>query len=161
MIMVSACLMGKNCKYHGGSNRDEKLIGLLADREVTAICPEELAGLPAPRQPAEIRIGGSNAAAETWQVVSRTGEDLSSAFLKGAQKTCRIAAEKGVTLVIFKERSPSCGVERIYDGTFSSRLIPGCGLSTALLRRQGCRVVSEEDPDLAALILEADSMSQG
>ena len=161
MIMVSACLLGENCKYHGGNNLDPHLVSLLKGSSILPVCPEMLGGLPAPRSPAEI----------IWQrdpdhpagrpvITTKNGEDLTAPFLAGAAQVVELAKQHQIRLVIFKERSPSCGVEKIYDGTFSSRLIPGCGVCTALLRQTGCQVISEESPDLAQLIQRAADPSE-
>lgn len=135
-ILVSACLLGSNCKYDGGNNRDEQLIKWLADYEVIPVCPECLGDLKAPRVPSELRGGG---------VFARTGEDLSEQFLLGAQRTLTIALLNQVDTAILKSRSPSCGSNEIYDGSFSGRLIPGDGVTAALLKQHKIRVISSDD----------------
>ncbi len=135
-ILVSACLLGSNCKYDGGNNRDEQLIKWLADYEVIPVCPECFGGLKAPRVPSELRGGG---------VFARTGEDLSEQFLLGAQRTLTIALLNQVDTAILKSRSPSCGSNEIYDGSFSGRLIPGDGVTAALLKQHKIRVISSDD----------------
>ena len=135
-VMVSACLLGENCKYNGGNNRNERLLRLLSGHEVIPVCPELLGGLPVPRIPAEIRNG---------TVINRNGETVDGAFHSGAQKALELAGQGRPDLIILQSRSPSCGVKEVYDGTFSGTLIPGQGIFAELARKAGFRVVDAED----------------
>lgn len=145
-VLVSACLLGQTCKYSGGDNFNPKVLDFLKDKEYTAVCPEVLGGLPVPRPPAEIQ-GGS--AADILQgkgkVMNGTGQDNTAAFIAGAEKTLELAKDLGIELALLKEGSPSCGVHRIYDGTFSHQTRPGQGVTAALLKEKGIAVISEED----------------
>lgn len=135
-IMVSACLLGENCKYSGGNNRNEKLLGFLRDHEVFPVCPEVMGGLPTPRPPAEIVEG---------EVINREGVSVDREYRLGAQIALETAQREGIDLAILQSRSPSCGVKEIYDGTFSGRKIPGQGVCAALLQKNGFRVMDAAD----------------
>lgn len=138
-IMVSACLLGENCKYNGGNNYSPELVCLLEGHTVIPVCPEVLGGLPTPRVPAEIVNG---------KVMNRNGESVDDAFRKGAEKALEIAMREKPDLIILQSRSPSCGVKEIYDGTFSVRKIPGQGIFAELLEKAGFNVIDVEDlPD--------------
>ena len=135
-IMVSACLLGEDCKYNGGNNRNEELIRLLSGHTVIPVCPEVLGGLPVPRVPAEI-VGGV--------VTNREGESVDEAFRKGASLALEIAMRERPDRIILQSRSPSCGVRQIYDGTFSGNRIPGMGVFAEMAKKAGFRVVDVED----------------
>ena len=135
-IMVSACLLGEDCKYNGGNNRNEELIRLLSGHTVIPVCPEVLGGLPVPRVPAEI-VGGV--------VTNREGESVDEAFRKGASLALVIAMRERPDRIILQSRSPSCGVKQIYDGTFSGKLVPGMGVFAEMAKKAGFRVVDVED----------------
>ena len=135
-ILISACLLGVNCKYDGGSNRSEALVRLLEGHELHTVCPEMLGGLPSPRTPAEIRDG---------RVVFEDGTGADEAFRAGARAGLALARMLRPDLVILKSRSPSCGAGEIYDGSFSHVRIPGDGVFAAALKTEGFRVITEED----------------
>ena len=134
-IVVSACLLGENCKYTGGNNRSEELLALLSGHEVFPVCPEVLGGLPVPRVPAEIVNGA---------VISRDGISVNEEFLRGASAALEICIQERPDLVILQPRSPSCGVGWIYDGTFSGKLVAGNGVFAAMALENGFRVASAE-----------------
>lgn len=135
-IGVSACLLGRNIKYNGKNNFSSKLVEKLEGNEIVGICPEVLGGLPVPRDPAEIVNG---------EVITKNGVSVESEFRKGAQKALDIIKKEGVDLVVLQSRSPSCGKGKIYDGTFSSKLIEGDGIFVRLLEENGIRAVDVED----------------
>ena len=142
-LLVSACLMGVNCKYNGGNNESaglRRLIAALEARgepvELLPVCPEVLGGLPVPRVPAELVNG---------RVVNREGVSVDAQFRTGAEKALQMAREFQPDAVILQSRSPSCGVKEVYDGSFSGRKMPGSGLFAALAMRAGFRVVDIED----------------
>lgn len=146
MKLISACLFGVNCKYNGKSNDNPELRKQLQDEEILLICPEQLGGLPAPRLPSEIVNGnGRDVLLGKAMVLSRSGQDLSEHFIKGAKIVLNIAQEQDPDLVILKSRSPSCGVGWIYDGSFAAGLRPGNGVAAELLSQAGFRVISDED----------------
>ncbi len=136
MILVSACLIGENCKYDGGNNYCEAVIDYLSDKPYISICPEVCGGLRTPRTPSEI-INGA--------VIDKYGNDKSAAFASGAEEAALICDSLNIKLAILKEYSPSCGVSYIYDGSYNGRKISGSGITAALLRRQGVTVWSEKD----------------
>ena len=135
-IMVSACLLGDNCKYNGGNNRSPELLHLLSGHEVVPVCPEVLGGLPTPRAPAEIVNG---------VVINREGVSVDDAFRRGAKKAIEMARQEKPDLIILQSRSPSCGVKEIYDGTFSGKLVPGHGIFAEMALQAGFRVIDAED----------------
>ncbi len=137
-ILVSACLLGENCKYNGGSNKNDKVIALGEKHTLIPICPECFGNLPTPRTPCEIRDG---------RVISKNGEDLTDAYRDGAEKVLYIAEECNCQTAILKEKSPSCGFGKIYDGTFSNRLINGNGIAAELLYNSGIRIYGESKAD--------------
>lgn len=146
MKLVSACLFGVNCKYNGNNNDNPDLRKHLQGEQVVLVCPEQLGGLPAPRPPSEIVNGDGGDVLEGKAVVlGSIGQDVSNHFIKGAQAVLRIAQEHDPDLVILKSRSPSCGVGLIYDGSFSSCLRPGNGVTAELLSQAGYKVISDED----------------
>lgn len=134
--MVSACLAGIDCKYNGGNNRNEKIIRRMAADEVITVCPEIMGGLPVPRLPSEIREG---------TVINKEGENVDQAFRLGAERCLRLALQEEPDLIILQSRSPSCGVNQRYDGTFSGRLLEGPGVTASLLKEKGFSVVDVED----------------
>lgn len=135
-IIVSACLLGHNCKYNGGNNYSEKLNAYLKGHEVIPVCPEQLGGLPTPRIPAEICEG---------VVTNREGVSVDKEFRLGAAKALEIALANKVDLAVLQSRSPSCGPKQIYDGTFSKKLISGRGVFAELLAENNIRTVDVED----------------
>lgn len=146
MILVSACLLGDNCKYNGDSNLNPTLVKLLKDKDTIAICPEQLGGLPTPRIPCEILNGtGNTVLAGISKVINKNGNNLTNSFIYGAQQTLTYAKDNKVNLAILKSKSPSWGVNLIYDGSFSSRLKKGDGVTTALLKKHNIKVLSEEE----------------
>lgn len=130
-LLVSACLLGENCKYSGGNNYSPAVAALAEQYELVPVCPEQLGGLPTPRVPAE-RVGG--------RVVNREGADVTEAFRLGAEKALEIALAHGIRRAVLQERSPSCGCETVYDGTFSGKLIPGQGVTAQLLEKNGIQI---------------------
>ena len=135
-IMVSACLAGENCKYNGGNNRHEKILKLMSENEVILVCPEMMGGLSTPREPCEIRDG---------VVMARDGRNVDAEFRAGAAKCLEIAKREQPDLIVLQSRSPSCGVKRRYDGTFSGVLVDGAGVTAQLLMENGFRVMDVED----------------
>lgn len=146
MILVSACLAGLKVRYNGTDCLDERIGRLIAEKRAMTICPEVMGGLSTPRDPAEIIGGnGDNVLDGKARVISISGEDVTEAFIKGAYSALKKAQEVGATTVVLKENSPSCGSSMIYNGTFSGEKMAGVGVTTALLRRNGIAVISEND----------------
>lgn len=135
MYIVSACLAGLCCRYDGGDNADERVITMVSEGRAVPVCPEQLGGLPTPRPPAEIING---------QVLTQNGVDVTGQFVRGAEESLKLARMLGATRAILKARSPSCGSSRIYDGTFSGKLIEGDGIFASMLKQEGITVETEE-----------------
>lgn len=135
-IIVSACLLGVNCKYNGENNENKAVFTYIKDKEIIPVCPEIMGGLPTPRDPAE-RIGD--------QVFNNKGKDVTTNYEKGALETLKLAKKLNVKKAILKARSPSCGNQEIYDGTFSKTKIKKDGVTTELLKKNGITVLTEED----------------
>ena len=143
LYLVSACLLGLPTAYDGRGHPQERLIELAARGQVVPICPEVAGGLPTPRPPAEIVGGdGEDVLDGRARVVTVDGADVTAAFRRGAEEALATARRHGITTAILRERSPSCGSGQIYDGSHSGHLIPGQGVTAALLRRNGVRVRS-------------------
>ena len=135
-IAVSACLLGENCKYNGGNNYSEKLIEYIKGHEVISICSEVLGGLSIPRESAEIVNG---------IVSNKDGTSVDKEFRKGAEIALEIVKEQQADLVILQSRSPSCGVNTIYDGSFSGKIIPGQGVFANILQENGIKIIDIAD----------------
>ncbi|MGB9803034.1 DUF523 domain-containing protein [Desulfofundulus sp.] len=144
--VVSACLAGEACAYDGRPRTCSAVERLVREGRAIPVCPECLGGLPVPRPPAEIKDGtGGDVLAGRARVVNCEGRDVSGAFIHGARATLEIARRHGVRNAILKARSPSCGYGRVYDGTFTGTLRPGCGVTAALLQEAGFRILTEEE----------------
>ena len=141
-ILVSACLLGVPCRYDGMGIADARVLTLAKKRHLIPVCPEQLGGLPTPRPPAE---------RHDTRVLTRDERDFAAAFTRGAEETLRLAQLFSCRIAILKANSPSCGSGQIYDGCFCGRLIPGDGLTAALLKQEGLTVLSEKD-DLTSLL---------
>lgn len=137
-LLISACLLGTDCKYNGGNNAlpEEKLSALRERYRLIPVCPERDGGLPTPRLPSERRGD---------RVVNKAGEDVTEAFRRGAALTLETAAREDCALALLKERSPSCGSGRIYDGSFSSTVIQGDGITAEALKKSGLTVYGETE----------------
>lgn len=139
-LLVSACLLGVNCRYNAEPKAlpDDLLSRLLERHSVVPVCPEQLGGLTTPREPSE-RQGA--------RVVMRSGWDVTAAYARGAQEALRLARQFGCTAAVLKERSPSCGHGEIYDGTFTGTRTSGDGVTAALLLENGIAVYGESEID--------------
>ena len=135
-ILISACLVGDKCKYDGHSNYTPLIKDLLEKYELVPFCPEVEGGLPTPRKPNERRGD---------KVFNNAEKDVTKYFLAGAEKALNICKYLDIKVAILKERSPSCGVHEIHDGTFSNKKIKGEGVTTELLRKNGITVISEDE----------------
>ena len=124
-ILVSACLLGINCKYDGTNNLNEKVLDYIKDKEVIPICPEILGGLSTPRPPSEIISD---------KVVNNEQKDVTKEYRKGAEESLKLAKLFKVKKALLKAKSPSCGCGKIYDGTFTKTLIDGDGITTQLFK---------------------------
>ena len=125
-LLISACLMGFDCKYSGGSNAlpASELSALRQRYHLIPVCPEVAGGLPVPRVPSERR---------GERVVTRDGRDVTAEYRRGAEIAARLAERFGIKKALLKSNSPSCGAEHVYDGSFSGRLVEGQGITAELL----------------------------
>ncbi|MFO1442213.1 DUF523 domain-containing protein [Bacillus sp. Bva_UNVM-123] len=144
MILVSSCLAGLEVRYNGTHSLDNRIKKLLVEKKAISVCPELLGGFSTPREPAEI-IGGNgyDVLDGKARVVEKSGKDVTELYIKGAYLTLEKALEVKATVIVLKEYSPSCGSEMIYNGEFKGKKIVGNGVTTALLKRNGLKVVSE------------------
>ncbi|MFP3794586.1 DUF523 domain-containing protein [Bacillus subtilis] len=148
MILVSSCLGGIECRYNGSHAALEKIRKLVDEKKAVMACPELLGGFSTPREPAEIIGGtGEDVLNGTAKIVTASGEDVTELYMEGAAKTLAYAKEINASAVILKENSPSCGSGFIYNGTFSGKKITGSGVTAALLKQAGYRVISENELD--------------
>lgn len=141
MYLISACLVGVDCKYNGGNNFNPKIVKLLEEKKAILVCPEQLGGLTTPRLPAEIVYDENG----IKKVINIEGQDVTKEFFKGAEETLKIAKLTGAKVAILKAKSPSCGKGKVYDGQFRHVLVEGNGITTDLLERNGIKVYTEED----------------
>jgi uncharacterized protein YbbK (DUF523 family) len=145
MKVISACLVGCQCRYDGDDNLIERFSEMVERGEAIFVCPEQLGGLSTPRPPAQIVGGtGEDVLDGKAKVMTEDGVDVTVQFRKGAEQALKMAQLVGAKEAILKERSPSCGSTMIYDGTFSKGKRPGDGVTAALLKRHGIKVYSEE-----------------
>ncbi|MGQ9640951.1 MAG: DUF523 domain-containing protein [Candidatus Bathycorpusculaceae bacterium] len=136
MKLCSTCLLGIKCRYNGKSALNKKVVKLLTREILIPVCPEQLGGLPTPREPAERRGN---------RVFTRTGKDVTKEFERGAEQVLRIAKMLGIKEAILKQGSPSCGCGKIYDGSFSKKEIAEDGVTTALLKKNSIKIITEEE----------------
>lgn len=146
IILVSSCLAGLEVRYKGTHSLNEKIRKLVEEGKAVMACPEVLGGLPTPREPAEI-VGGSgeDVLDGKAKVIDKSGKDVTGFFIKGAYLTLEKAKEIKARTVVLKENSPSCGSSMIYNGKFNGEKIPGNGVTSALLKRNDIKVISEEE----------------
>lgn len=134
-VLVSACLLGYNCKCNGKNNLNSKIVELLKTHEVIPVCPEMFGGLSCPRIPCE-KVGD--------RILDKEGNDCTKQFIKGAEEALNIAKEKQVDFAILQKRSPSCGNSVIYDGTFKGNLIAGNGVFAQKLQSLNIPIMEAE-----------------
>ncbi|MCM3239397.1 DUF523 domain-containing protein [Heyndrickxia oleronia] len=145
MILVSSCLAGLDVRYNGTNCLNDKIRKLVEGNKAITICPELLGGFSTPREPAEIIGGnGEDVLDGNAKVVEKSGKDVTQLYIKGAYSTLKQAIKLNATLVVLKENSPSCGSLTIYNGEFTGKKIMGMGVTSALLKRNGIKVISEE-----------------
>lgn len=135
-ILVSACLLGRNCKYNGGNNYNDRVAEFVRGREVIEVCPEELAGLGIPRKPVEI-VGGV--------LMDRDGNSVDEMLRTAVKRMVEQLRDEEIECAVLQSRSPTCGVNQIYDGTFSGTRIPGSGVFAQALKDAGVKVIDVED----------------
>ena len=136
MVIVSACLLGENCKYNGGNNYSERIAALLNGKEILPVCPEALAGLGVPREPIELKCG------VPYRV---DGKRLHDELFGAIEKIKEMIKGKDIEYAVLKSRSPTCGVKQIYDGSFTGTLTDGNGICAELLLQNGIEVLGERE----------------
>jgi len=145
MIVVSSCLAGYEVRYNATDSVNEIIQRMVQEKKAVAVCPELLGGFSTPRESAEIIGGdGDDVLNGTARVVEKSGRDVTEMYLEGARIALRKAQEVNAEVIVLKEYSPSCGSAMIYNGEFKGNKRTGNGVTTALLRRNGIRVISEE-----------------
>ena len=135
-ILVSACLLGENCKYNGSNNYCAAVAEYVKDKEVITVCPEVMAGMGIPRTPIEIVDG---------VLMDRNGKNVDAALRSAVAQAMELVRNEKIDCAILQSRSPTCGVNEVYDGSFSGKLIPGSGVFAQALRGSGYRVIDAED----------------
>ena len=135
-ILVSACIMGVDCKYNGKNNKNLAVINYLKDKEIICICPEQLAGMTTPRPCAEIVNG---------VVTDENGNDVDLEYKRAVSMALSQIQHEDIELAILQSRSPTCGVNQIYDGSFTGKLISGMGLFAKALKERGIKVIDVEE----------------
>ena len=135
-ILVSACLLGENCKYNGGNNYCPKVAAFLEGHEVIPVCPELEAGLGCPRVPMVIVNG---------VLINKEGTIVDGQVRAAIQNILQRIDGEAINCAVLKSRSPTCGVHQVYDGTFTGTLIPGAGVLTQALQAAGIRVIDSEE----------------
>ena len=135
-ILVSACLLGENCKYNGGNNYSSAIAEFVKDKEVLPICPEMMAGMGCPRTPIEIVEG---------VLMDRNGNNVDAAMREAVAKAIKLIRKEDIQCAVLQSRSPTCGVNQIYDGSFSGKLVPGSGIFARALKEAGYLVIDAED----------------
>ena len=142
MFIISKCLLGENCKYDGGNNRNEKVIEFCKEHSYIAVCPEAAGKLPCPRPPAE-RLGE--------KVIDKEGKDVTHNFQEGAYRCFLECLQKAVRRgerldgAILKANSPSCGYREIYDGTFTGTLVEGNGVFAQIVENDNIEIITEKE----------------
>ena len=135
-VLVSACLLGRKCKYNGGSNYSARVMEFLKDKEVIAVCPEVQAGMGVPRTPVEIRDG---------VVTDRDGNNVDAQLRAAVRDIMARLRDEEIACAVLKSRSPTCGVKQVYDGSFTGTLVAGAGIFAQALTAAGIAVIDAED----------------
>lgn len=135
-ILVSACLLGENCKYNGGNNYNRNVVEFVKGHDVISVCPEVLGGLGVPRKSAEIADG---------IVINEERISVDKEFRRGAAIALKQALEGQIDMAVLQSRSPSCGINQIYDGSFGGKLVKGQGVFAEMLKEYDIRLIDAED----------------
>ena len=135
-VLVSACLLGENCKYNGGNNYNAAVAEFVKDKEVLAICPEMMAGMGCPRTPIEIVDG---------VLMDRDGNNVDAAMRKAVEDAMELIRKEDIQCAVLQSRSPTCGVNQVYDGSFFGKLVSGSGILAQALKDAGYQTIDAED----------------
>ena len=156
-VLISSCLLGIACRYDGGHSRVAEIVAAARDLHLIPVCPEQLGGLPTPRDPATIVNGDGKAVlAGHGQVITSSGQDVTAAFLKGAREALRLAEISGATTALMKNKSPSCGLATSYCETVTGH---GFGVTAALLSGAGIAVIEIDPQAIKKGIIEELALS--
>lgn len=147
-ILVSACLLGLNCRYSGDGQYNKELEELKEKNHLIPVCPEQLGGLPTPRNPVELKLG---------KAFDKGGRDCTEQFYKGAEEVSKLAEYFECTAAILKANSPSCGYGQIYDGSFQGKLIQGNGIAAEMLAKRGVKIFSEKNLEELKVCIDEES----
>jgi uncharacterized protein YbbK (DUF523 family) len=142
LVLVSACLVGVNCKYNGGNNLKKKIRELVKKGKAIPVCPEQLGGLPTPREPAYLTRDGYYVLKGRAKVLTKSGKDVTLNFIRGAKEVLKLAKLLKIKVAILKARSPSCGCGETY---IHGKVSKGNGVAAALLKRNGIMIYTEEN----------------
>lgn len=147
MILISSCLAGLNTRYDGSNRLNHHLASMVKSGKALCICPEQLAGLPTPRKPAEIEPGrtAKQVLEGDGKVFEDDGTDVTQIYVDAAKQTLRFCQDMGVTVAILKTKGPSCGSTQKFDGTFSGKLVEGNGLVAEILEQNGIKFYNEDN----------------
>lgn len=135
-ILVSACLLGENCKYNGGNNYSSAIAEFVKDKEVLSICPEMMAGMGCPRTPIEIVDG---------VLMDRDGNNVDAAMREAVAQAMEMIRKEDIQCAVLQSRSPTCGVNQVYDGSFSGKLVNGSGILAQELKKAGYIIIDSEN----------------
>ena len=135
-ILISACLLGENCKYNGGNNYSAAVAEFLKDKEVLSICPEMMAGMGCPRTPIEIVEG---------VLMDRNGNNVDAAMRQAVVQAMEMIRKEDIQCAVLQSRSPTCGVNQVYDGSFSGKLVNGSGILAQELKKAGYIIIDSEN----------------
>ena len=139
-ILVSACLLGENCKYNGGNNYSPAVASFVKGKEILPICPEMMAGMGCPRTPIEIVDG---------VLMDREGNNVDALMRKAVADAMEWIREEEIRCAVLQSRSPTCGVNQVYDGSFSGKLVAGSGVFAQALQEAGYQTIDAADVDAA------------
>lgn len=142
-ILVSACLIGINCRYDGKNCLQKQLFEQSKKYTLIPICPEQLGGLSTPREPVELMTKQNQIRAKT-----KSGKDYTNQFFQGAKETLKIAQLNQCQYAILKSKSPSCGYKKIYNGKFDGQLTDGNGITADVLLNHHIEIYTENEQNL-------------
>ncbi|HAE86613.1 TPA: hypothetical protein DCG86_01170 [Candidatus Marinimicrobia bacterium] len=146
-LLISGCLAGLSCRYDGGSKPHLRLDDLKRRYDLIPVCPEQAGGLSTPRIPNELQVSAAEILSRRGKVKNQAGEDCTEHFIRGATETLKVVRLLEIKKALLKDGSPSCGKNRVYDGTFNGKSIPGRGITAEILHHEGIDVYSEGETD--------------
>lgn len=161
MILLSSCLAGYNVRYNGSNAMNKVAYWLATHGQAITVCPEIMSGLQTPRPSAEIVGGKAKAVFEGSACVQEDrGQDVSENFMAGAELVRKIVKDNQITVAFLKDKSPSCGVNYVYDGTFNGQIVPGMGVTAQLLKEQGVKIFADSELSVENVVEFVDSNLQ-